>query len=321
MSEGDESNSDEQGYVYYRDRPNWKDIEPIPQDDGPNPVVQIAYTDKFKDVYDYLRAVIRKGEKTERVLELTMDAIECNPANYTVWHYRREVLQELKKDLKSELEFAEETVLNEPKNYQVWYHRQKLVEWSNDPSRELYLTAEVFKDDSKNYHAWQHRQWTIRTYGLWSNELEFVDGLLKEDFRNNSAWNQRYFVIINTTGYTEEVVKNEVKYVIDFIKVAPNNESAWNYLTGILKGGRISDHEPVLKLIDSLRSQHVPSPFLLSTMIDVYEEEVANGKKESLEKAVKICEELGSKIDPVRKRYWEYTSRRLISAYGPLDST
>ena len=35
-------------------------------------------------------------------------------------HYRREVLQTLKKDLKPELQFAEEIVLSEPKNYQVW---------------------------------------------------------------------------------------------------------------------------------------------------------------------------------------------------------
>lgn len=44
----------------------------------------------------------------------------------------------------------------------------------------------------------------------------------------------------------------------------------------------------VRDLIESLRSQSVPSPYLLSTMIDVYEEEAAGGNKESLDKAMKV---------------------------------
>jgi protein farnesyltransferase/geranylgeranyltransferase type-1 subunit alpha len=34
---------------------------------------------------DLFRAVIRSGEKTQRVLQLTEDLLEVNAANYTIW--------------------------------------------------------------------------------------------------------------------------------------------------------------------------------------------------------------------------------------------
>lgn len=34
---------------------------------------------------DLFRAVLRSGEKTPRVLQLTEDLLEMNPANYTIW--------------------------------------------------------------------------------------------------------------------------------------------------------------------------------------------------------------------------------------------
>lgn len=86
------------------------------------------------------------GEKSERVLHLTTDALNLNPANYTVWqyryinlllnsiklslygplitfhptYYRRSVLKELNSDLRKELNFIGYMIEQNPKNYQVW---------------------------------------------------------------------------------------------------------------------------------------------------------------------------------------------------------
>jgi protein farnesyltransferase/geranylgeranyltransferase type-1 subunit alpha len=70
----------------YEESEEWRDIIPIPLDDGgPNPLASIAYTDEYSEAMSYLRAVMAKDEKSERVLHLTEHVISMNPAHYTVW--------------------------------------------------------------------------------------------------------------------------------------------------------------------------------------------------------------------------------------------
>ena len=167
------------------------DVEPIPQDDGPSPPVSIAYPDGWARIHDLFRAMLAVDERSARALALTEAAIGMNPANYTVWQYRRRCLVAIGADLRKELEFLESVAGSNPKNYQIWHHRRAVVELLGDGSSEKKWTAAVFETDAKNYHAWSHRQWAIQRFKLWDGELDYCDQLIREDVRNNSAWNQR----------------------------------------------------------------------------------------------------------------------------------
>jgi protein farnesyltransferase/geranylgeranyltransferase type-1 subunit alpha len=101
-------------------RPGWEDVEPVPQDDGPDPVVSIRYADEFRATMDLFRAVLRAQELSARALSLTAAVVEGNPANYTAWQYRRRCLDAIGADLREELRFTEATAYDNPKNYQIW---------------------------------------------------------------------------------------------------------------------------------------------------------------------------------------------------------
>lgn len=67
------------------------------------------------------------AEVSERALALTRHLVELNPANYSVWQYRAQVLVGLAavdpsmQCLQDELDFLDEFAQSNMKNYQVWY--------------------------------------------------------------------------------------------------------------------------------------------------------------------------------------------------------
>ncbi|EGG23451.1 protein prenyltransferase alpha subunit [Cavenderia fasciculata] len=313
---------DELDEVPFSKRPDWADVVPIEQDDGPNPICPIAYKDDFKEKLNYFRAIIKSNEKSSRALELTDSIIQDCPSNYTVWYYRREILKVIDFDLQEEFDYVGAMGESDPKNYQIWNHRRWLVETYNDNSRELEFIAERLQEDGKNYHAWGQRQWVLTHFKLsLTDELAFVDKMLKTDHRNNSAWNQRYFVIAqqylsstpSATSLPQDVIKKEVDYAVSFIKYSPNNESPWSYLRGLYNGTSLND-EDLIKLLVEMKGKYIGCAHVLSLLIDIY---VEQNKPESLTEAVKICTSLMNNIDQIHRNYWQY---RLSSLESKLNS-
>jgi len=284
---------------------DFKDVTPVPQDDGPHPIVPIAYDEEFVEVMDIFRAILRTKEYSQRTLRLTKAVIDLNAANYTAWNFRRECLFELGCDLKPELDWTASVARESAKNYQLWHHRRCLVEKQNNGDGELEHVAEILAEDAKNYHAWSHRQWVLKKFELWDEELKYVEGLLNEDLRNNSAWNQRHFVISNTTGFTPEVVDREIKFTCNYIEKALNNESPWNYLLGVAKASSFEHTEELIQFGESCTRKDDMCSAAFSFLVEIY-----NATCNS-QKAIEACEYLAKKADVIRSKYWLFRIKQI----------
>ena len=312
---------------------NFSDIVPVPQDDGPRPVVLINYDPTFRATMDIFRAVLKRDELSARALALTADVIDLNAANYTAWHFRRRCLQAIGSDgsvYRAELEYVSGIAGDNPKNYQIWYHRRVIAEQLEGSSEgELAYTAGVLAEDSKNYHAWSHRQWVVRHCGCWEEEMLFVESMLKEDVRNNSAWNQRWFVVhgrrsdaaggsggdegdsssasqeeVVRVGLNADLVRAELEFAFRATSQAPKNQSPWSYIEGLMRGRDYVDFPQIRDHLTSLEVGGVQdSPPMCACWINVLE---SSGTSEDATRARAICQDLETRLDTVRAKYWVY---------------
>ena len=284
---------------------------------------------KVKETMNYFRAIVRKDERSERALKLTKEVIVLNSANYTAWYYRRLCVESLKSSLKEELEFCEDVANENQKNYQVWYHRQWCLEKVTSKEggegeggekgkqnceelwrKELEFTREMLLEDSKNYHVWSYRQYVVEKFQLWEEELGFVDEMLQTDIRNNSAWNERYFVVSKWKGWNEESKKEEIEFSLSMIKKAPNNQSPWLYLKGIVKNSSEEEKNKfgILQKACELKDKFSICPHVFSFLVDLLEQK---SEISSLEEAIKYCDLLSNNLDNIHSKYWNYRKQSI----------
>ncbi|GAA6060079.1 hypothetical protein JCM10212_003040 [Sporobolomyces blumeae] len=338
-------------YVLWSNREGWQDLVPVPQDDAPNCLVPIAYHEEYRDAMDTFRALVKKGEKSERTLEVTAHIIQMNPGHYSVWKYRADTLLELKTELVEELDLLDALVKYHLKSYQVWQHRRTIVLALDDPSRELDFTAKALSFDAKNYHTWAYRQFVLCHFfsdaerpprstqetetrrTVWAQELEYVEKLLNDDIRNNSAWNQRFFVAFDSKmGGGESVVEREIGFAKTKLAMSPNNPSAWNYLRGILtrfsiplstvvpfatplalnSPASMPPNEPTVS-----DKAELPAWLAIEFLADAKSEEAKKaGQRDAGEEAAALFRSL-TEFDPIRRFYWEYRAKEAMSIAVP----
>jgi protein farnesyltransferase/geranylgeranyltransferase type-1 subunit alpha len=278
----------------------------------------------------YLRAVMAAKEHSPRVLTLTEHIISLNPAHYTVWLYRASTLFALSSSITEELEWVNEVALENQKNYQIWHHRQLLIDQlfptlspsalkSLEESERDFMT-QMFDQDGKNSHVWSYRQYLCWKLNMFNEtELRSIEDLLRKDVRNNSAWSHRFFVVFSdpkyategskATEYDAKIPEGVLEREIEFGKAAtfeaPQNQSPWNYLRGVLKkGGRklgtLECFAGEFVKIGEGEEEDVRSSHALDFLADAWAEK---GENEKTDKALRL---LGEKYDRVRKNYWEW---------------
>lgn len=206
------------------------------------------------------------------------------------------------------------------KNYQIWQHRKCIVKRLKDASREKVFTKEVLFQDSKNYHCWQYRQWFVNKFSLFDGEIDYIDCLLDVDVRNNSAWNHRYFVMDKTGRLKDKESEDfgkEIEYVLNKILLAPNNESSWNYLVGILGDTNLNSNQTVNEFIDNFKTNEISSPFYYSFKLDQYMLKLENDKdnKDLAKSALLLSEGLATIHDKIREKYWNYIGLTIKAKY------
>lgn len=278
-------------------------------------------------------------EYSPRTLRLTALVIALNPAHYTVWLYRFQIIKALELPVLSEITWLNEVALDNLKNYQIWHHRQLLLDhympliFADDDAvaalarSESAFLATMLAEDTKNYHVWSYRQYMVRKLGHWGpQELGAAQSLIEDDVRNNSAWSHRFFLVFQNPdastpgcGPVEHdprvpaaVIARELGYARDKVALAPQNQSPWNYLRAVLaKAGRRLESEEALAagLVSGLGTddESVKSSHALDYLTDVYAEQGDEDK-------ARLClQRLWEKWDPIREGYWKYRAQQLTS--------
>lgn len=151
------------------------------------------------------------------------------------------------------------------------------------------------------------------------DETMFTEKMLASDVRNNSAWNQRFFLIKQRGKIDFFLVKKEFAFVVDKIKIVIDNESAWNYLRGVLELfkelKKLPQYDDFTSFIENEfyekhnNNRHLIS-FLIDAKIEMVLEVFESNELIHSQKIFQLCNLMAERFDKTRKSYWKFIYKK-----------
>ncbi|KAK1064169.1 Rab geranylgeranyltransferase [Friedmanniomyces endolithicus] len=208
----------------------------------------IQYQALERDVVDRVKA----KDYSDTTFQLTSQLLTQNPEYYTIWNYRRLILQYV---------FARELAADEEPSEQDAAAANKAG--LPPPQHEVLLLIKedlqflipLLKQYPKCYWIWNHRSWLLgiatkhlpahSAVTLWQAELGLVSKMLGLDSRNFHGWGYRREVVLaierlSSNGDGEKgsgsgnMVESEFAYTTKMIQSNLSNFSAWHYRSQLI---------------------------------------------------------------------------------------
>ena len=181
-------------------------------------------------------------------LDLIQKMLTMNPDFYSLWNFRREILEHeySKKPFdrdagERELTLSSLAIQKNPKSYPAWQHRlwvgSKVV-GGIDYNEEIRLCDKFLSVDQRNFHCWNYRREVVKLGNISSeDEMEFSMKKIGENFSNYSAFHHRSVYLKDCDGDINDRLEKELSIVHDAIFTEPDDQSAWWYYQFLMNWG------------------------------------------------------------------------------------
>ncbi|KAF5858178.1 Rab geranylgeranyltransferase [Aspergillus alliaceus] len=218
---------------------------------------ELRKIENYQELDQLVREKIAEQKYTPETLQKISELLTKNPEYYTVWNYRRRVLQhefaqaassgsseaapdQLTTLIKNDLLFLIPLLRSFPKCYWIWNYRLWLLDeaklllplpisrkiWEE----ELVLVGKMLSLDSRNFHGWGYRRIVVGTLEsltpeeqgktMTQAEFEYAKKMIGTNLSNFSAWHYRTKLIqrlLNENSATDEERKKMLDDELELI--------------------------------------------------------------------------------------------------------